>query len=81
MLSYYTCVQQMTIMWYIVPEIFSATDGFFCHVELYPSNKLENESFEKMKKIHGNIIILHKYIIEDNHTIYGSWDMKCIRQN
>ena len=35
----------------------------------------------KMKKTPGDIIILHKCTINDNHMIYGSWDMKFTRQN
>ena len=35
----------------------------------------------KMKKTPGDIIILHKCTINDNHMIYGSWDMKCTREN
>ena len=30
-LSFYSCVPQMTIIWCIVPEIWSATDWIFCH--------------------------------------------------
>ena len=41
----------------------------------------ENENFEKMKKTSGDNIILHKSTINDNHMIYGSWDMKPDRQN
>ena len=36
----------------------------------------ENQNFEKMKKAPGDIIILHKSTINDNHMMYGSWDMK-----
>ena len=36
---------------------------------------------KKMKKTPGDIIILHKCTTDDNHMIYGSWDMKCVRQN
>ena len=32
----------------------------------------ENQNFEKMKKRPGDIIILHKSTINDNHMIYGS---------
>ena len=31
------------------------------------------------KKTPGDIIILQKSTINDNHMIYGSWDMKCNR--
>ena len=34
-----------------------------------------------MKKTPGDIIILHKCTINDNHMMYCSWDMKCDRQN
>ena len=33
------------------------------------------------KKLSGNIIILHMCTINDNHMIYGSWDMERHRQN
>ena len=32
-----------------------------------------------MKKTPGYIIILHKCTSNDNHMIYGSWDMNCDR--
>ena len=47
----------------------------------YPPNNLENQNFEKMRKIVGDIIILHMCTINDHHVIYGSWDMECGRQN
>ena len=34
-----------------------------------------------MKQTPGNIIILHMCTINDNHMIYGSWDMKHDRQD
>ena len=45
-----------------------------------PLNNPENQNFEKMKKALVDII-LHKCSIPDNHRIYGSWDMKCNKQN
>ena len=47
----------------------------------YPSNNPENQSFEKMKKMPGDIIILDMCTINDDHMMYGSWDMECDRQN
>ena len=41
----------------------------------------ENQNFEKMKKKPGDIIILQKSTINDNHMIYGFWDMKHGWQN
>ena len=46
---------------------------FFALLPLPPSKKPENQNFEKMKKKkHGDIIILHKFTINDNHIMYGS---------
>ena len=46
-LSFYKCVPQMTVIWYMVPEIWSAKDRIFFH--------------QKIKKTPGDIIILHKW--------------------
>ena len=34
-----------------------------------------------MKKLLGDIIILHMCTINGNHKMYGSWNMECDRQN
>ena len=47
----------------------------------YPPNNSKNQNFEKLKKTPGDIIILHMCTINDNHMMYGSWDMKRDRQN
>ena len=64
----------------MVPEIWSATDRIFCHLDpfllFYPPNNLKNQNFEKMKKTSGDITVLHMSAINDNHMIYGSSDMK-----
>ena len=36
----------------------------------------ENQNFKKLKKTPGDIIILHKSTMNDNHMMYGSLDMK-----
>ena len=46
-----------------------------------PLNNLKNQNFEKTKKTPRDIIILHKCTINDNHTMYGSWDMELGGQN
>ena len=58
---------------------------FFCHFgpffALLPSkNNLENEILKKWKTPLDIIIILHVCNINDNHMMYGSWDMECDRQ-
>ena len=70
----------MKLIWCMVPEISSTTDKFFCHFgpffTLSPPNNPKNQNFEKMNKISGDIIILHRCTINDNHMMHGSWDMK-----
>ena len=34
-----------------------------------------------MKKLPGNIIFSHKCTLNDNHMMYGSWDMTCDGHN
>ena len=72
----------------MVPDISTATDIIFCYfrpcfallptpLSPPPTNNPKNHNFEKMKKTPGDIIILHKCTINDNHMIYGSWDIEC----
>ena len=61
----------------MVPEIWSMrqTEYFVIlnhFLPFYPSNNLKKQNFEKMKKIPGDIIILHRSNINDNHMMYGS---------
>ena len=48
-------------------------DGF---LPFYPPNNPENKNFGKMEKTSGHIIILHICTINDNHIMYGSWDIE-----
>ena len=83
-LSFYTCAPKMTIIWCMVPEIWSVTGKFFCHFGLLfailPPNNPKNQNFEKLKKMPGGIIILYMCTINDNQMMYGSWDIKHDRQ-
>ena len=67
--------------WCTVPEIWSATDRIFCHsgmlFVLLTSYGLRKPKFWKNKKTPGDIIILHKSTINDNHIMYASCDMNC----
>ena len=46
-----------------------------------PHNNPKNQYFEKIKKkTPKDIIILHLCTTNDNHIMYGSWDIKCDRQ-
>ena len=46
-----------------------------------PPNNRKNQNFEKMEKPLGDIILLHMCTINDNHMMYGSWDMERKWQN
>ena len=68
------------IRWCTVPEIWCVTDvigishfGLFLH--FYPPKSPKNRNFEKMKKIPGDIIILHMCTINYGQIMHGSWDM------
>ena len=54
----------------------------FCTIFLpfYPPNNLKNQNFEKWKK-YGGIITLHLRTTNDDHMMYGSWDMEHDRHN
>ena len=47
----------------------------------YPPKNPENQNFENMKIMPGDINILYMYTINDNHVMYGSWDMEHNGQN
>ena len=76
------------IICYTVPEIWCMTAyvtvifhfGIF-FVPPHPPNSMKNENFTKMKKRHGDIIILHKYTKSHDHMVHCSWDMACDRCN
>ena len=53
--------------------------GHFLHFD--PPNNPENQSFEKLKKMSGDIFILHLRTANDDHMMYGSSDIKHGRQN
>ena len=60
-------------------EIFVILSPFLL---IYSTSKPKNQNFEKMKKkTPGDIIILHLSTTNDNHIMYGSWDMEFNRQN
>ena len=53
--------------------------AIFCPFTLSMDPK--NQNFEKMKKMPADITILRMCIINDNHMMYGSWDIKYDRHN
>ena len=75
----------MAITWCFTPEIWSLIDKIFCHFgpffALTPLATPKINILKKWKKTSGDIIMLHSYTINDNHMLYGSWDMEHDRQN
>ena len=62
------------------------TDRIFCHFGpffafLPQLTTQKNQHLEKMKKTHGDIIILHKCTKNHDHMLHGSLDMMCNRFN
>ena len=61
------------------PEFFVILDWFFL---LFTSpNNPKNQNFQKMKKTPGDIIILHRCTTNQDHMMYGSWNMEWDWQN
>ena len=52
----------------------------FFILPFYPTNNLENQNFEKMRKRLRYITILHMCTIYDNHIMYGSWNIEHDRE-
>ena len=75
----------LTIIRSMVPETWSVTDTNFGQFRpffaILPSINQKNQNFEKMKKTSGDITILHLCTINDNHMMYGSWDIERDGQN
>ena len=61
----------MTIIWCMVPEIWSMMDIFFVILDLFLPFYLPNNP-----KNQKDIIILHMFTINDKHMMYGSWDIE-----
>ena len=79
--SFYTSAPYMTIIRYMVPEMWSAPDRIFLSsLAIFccftPLNSHKNENFKKkMIKRPGDTIILHKGTKNHDHRLYCSWDM------
>ena len=90
-LSFYTGVPQMTIIWYMVLEISRAMDRIFCHfgpfLPFYPPpcptplTTWKIKTLKKKKKTPGDIIILHICTKNHDHLLYCSLDMAWNRCN
>ena len=64
----------MYVSWDIRHSSFFVILGHFLCFD--PPNNPKNKNFENMKKIPADII-LHLFTTNDDHMVYGSWDMEC----
>ena len=73
-ISFYICAPKFTIIWCMVPEIWSETGRiFFSFAAIFcPFSPLPYP---------GDIIILQICTINNNHVMYGSWGMQCNRHD
>ena len=81
---FYTCVSRTSHMRYGSWDIEWGTIFFVIlgHIlPFYPPNNPENQTFEKIKKASGDVIILHMCTKNHDHMMYASWDMKCGRDS
>ena len=61
--------------------IWSGTENYFCHFgSFFALLPPKDQDFEKMKKTSGDIIILRRFTINDNHMMYSFWDHEHDRQ-
>ena len=80
-----TSVPLMIITWCMVPEIMSLMDKYFLSFltvfcSFTPLTTQKIKLLKKMKKLPGDIVILHMCTINDNNMMYVSWNMECDRQ-
>ena len=74
----------MKIIRYMVAEIWSTANRSFCHFEPFcPFIPLTTWKIKTLKKGNKNLEIsfFYKCTVNENHRIYGSWDMKRGRLN
>ena len=55
--------------------------NFRPYLPFYPPKTPKKQNFEKMKKIAGDIVILHMYTKNYTHMMFGSWDAEWDREN
>ena len=76
---------QLYVLWCMFPEIWVATYIFWSFWAIFcpfiPITTWNIKILKKMKKPPGDIILLHRCNINDNHIRYGFWDTKWDRKN
>ena len=71
----------MMIIWCMVPETWSTKYKFFVIFNnfFYPKTTRKIKILKKWKKKARDITIFHMSTMNDNHMMYGSWNMKCTK--
>ena len=76
--SFYTCVPKIKVVWCMLPEIWSVTGTIFYQFRPlfcpFTLTILKIKIWKKHKK-HLRIFFLHKSTINEDHMMYGSWDI------
>ena len=84
-LSFYTCAPYMKFMMYGSWDIecdrqnFLSSRAIFCPFAPLTTRKIK--ILKKWEKVMETISFLHLCSTNDNHMMYGSWDMEWDRQN
>ena len=69
------CIDKFTARKYFIQHLnVGHTSEFPFGIYWWTLKNLKNQTFEKMKKIAGDIIILHMCTKNHNHMRYSSWD-------
>ena len=78
--SFYTSVPKIMIMLYCSLDM--VCNGCNCYFSFWAIFAfLPHQNLRTIKKTPGDIIILHRCTINDNHMMYGYWDMERDGQN
>ena len=84
MSRFYTCVQKITIIWCMLLKIWNLTDIIFCHLgHFLPFSPLLTQKIKfgmNVKKA-ADIILLYMCTINEDHIMYGSWDIRHSKQS
>ena len=80
------CTKKNMIIWFMLTQIWSACTDMFCHFRPFFAFLLNYwpqplKFGKKCKKTPGHIILLQMCTINQDHMMYGSWDMKFNRPN
>ena len=77
MSSFYTCVPKITIIWCMLPEIWSVTDIIFVIFGPFTHNRIQKLKFGKnVTKCLEILYYLHMCIMNEDPVMYSFWDIR-----